>query len=89
MKTFGYYLSYTAPLLIALAAFFTNPTIADFDRYMEKEVGMLSIRAFERKNCWVFSLYSSDSYSVSRGHDRRVIVGAFGQFAELSQSSSW
>ena len=89
MKTFGYYLSYTAPLLIALAAFFTNPTIADFNRYMEKEVGMLSIGSFERKNCWVFSMYTSDSYSLRRGHDRRVIVGAFGQFAELSQSSSW
>ena len=89
MNFLGRYLASLVPGALILGAIFTNPSRGDFERYMRNELGILQVGTYHRSNFIVCSRYVSDTYSLSRGHDRRVIVGAFGSFAELSQDSTW
>jgi hypothetical protein len=77
------------PVFVAFVAFLTNPSRGDFDAYMDREYGMLSLNDYQLSNYYVFSIYKVHSLSFRRGEDKRVVLGIFDNFVELNQSSNW
>ena len=77
------------PIAFFAGAFLTNPSSGDFDLYLKKELGVLSLNEHQRSNYYFFSLYEINSLSLRRGEDNRIVLGLFGQFVELKQRSTW
>ena len=88
-KNSNWGLSSYIPLAILFGAFLTNPSSGDFDQYVKKEFGVLSLAEYNRQNFYLFSLGRINSVSIRRGEDKRVVLGLFGSFVELNQTSSW
>ena len=76
-------------VFIGFVAFLTNPSRGDFDAYMNREYGTLSLNDCQQSNYYVFSVYKVHSLSFRRGEDKRVVLGIFDDFIELKQSSNW
>ena len=82
-------LSSYIPLASLFSAFLTNPSSRDFEQYVKKEFGVLRLAEYNRQNFYLFSLGRINSVSLRRGEDRRIVLGLFGNFVELNQTSSW
>ena len=82
-------LASAVPLLLLFAAFLTNPSPGDFEQYRRHEFGVLNVAEYRRTNLYVLSLYEINSLSFRKGEDRRSVLGIFGTFVELNQTSSW
>ena len=74
---------------ILLIACMTNPSMTDFESFLNKESGTLSVHDFDRKNYYIFSLYKSHGLSLRRGEEKRWVVGLFGNFIPLKEESTW
>ena len=74
---------------ILLIACMTNPSKTDFESFLNKESGMLSVHDYDRKNFYIFSLYRSNGLSFRRGEEKRWVVGLFGNFIPLKEESTW